>query len=272
MAVTLASRSTAGSFTYKVTPTGADAFVQCPSGFAARYLGGPSAPPSLAMRRGGALHSLLEAYTSEVIRHGVFPDFDLLLDRAWNRSAFYLPAEEALEAEARVWAAMALRGYRAFLEAERLQPVATEAFLATPPRPVVNTVGLFVRLSGRLDCVAQRPNGDLVVIDFKTGDALPTAHDLSARPSTGIYHLLAAHRFPNALRIEIGQLLPRTGAYVSVSLTPDEIERARIVVRRMVGAVAEEDFLMTPGQWCAFCPLQLSCPAHVGASTTGEHF
>jgi len=180
--------------------------------------------------------------------------------------------EEAAEAEARAWAATALHGYRAFLEAERLRPVATEAYLATPPRPVANTVGLSVRLSGRLDCIAQRPNGDLVVIDFKAGDALPTAYDLSARPSTGIYHLLAAHRFPDAVRIEIGQLLPRTGAYVSVLLTPEELENARIVVRRMVGAVSVEDFLMTPGQWCAFCPLHLSCPAHLGASNTGEHF
>jgi len=59
MAVTLAPRSTTGSFTCKVTPTGADAFAQCPRGFAERYLCSPSVPPSLAMRRGAALHSTL---------------------------------------------------------------------------------------------------------------------------------------------------------------------------------------------------------------------
>lgn len=148
----------------------------------------------------------------------------------------------------------------------RYSLVGAELAITTTAEPVSGQNDLRVFLTGRLDYLGDRLDGIPVIVDYKTGGALPTTYELSALPSTTIYALLALWWKRRLNRhtleaIEVGRLYLRTGLYVATTVTLDGIRAGRAGIVEMATAIAAGEYQLTPGGHCRWSPHVITCPA-----------
>ncbi len=233
---------------FRIPPSLADRYHRCSRSSALA----PPFRPTEASERGERLHRVLE-YSVKGTLAGRCPDFNVLL-----RMAGIQPASDEAET-----AETTLNMTYAWLDSVAATPIASEQYVATPPRTLFGQQGLAVELAGRLDLVA-RDLQTYYVVDLKTGSAVPSAEELAAQPSATIYTLLTWHAWRDAERVIVAQLYPAQQQIVSVELDDTQIEAGRAAVRRIVGLLAEDSAaqVATPGGYCAWCSVRQGCPAY----------
>jgi len=250
-------RSTAALDQYRVTPTMADNFDACPRSAAL-------APPFVSTpetERGQRLHQAL--YRSIALMQAHRPTSD---EAAMIAAGIAVDSEEADDAQAM------LTWVRNYLQDANLTVIGAEAPLETPPRPVLGAEGVRVHLAGRVDLVA-RAGRTLHLLDLKTGQRMLSDAQLAVRPSSAVYTLLARCTWPDADRIIVAHLYSATRTVASTELTTPQIEAGRVMVRYVVGLLAERRAaqVTVPGEQCGWCPVRPDCPAWPTPALSGPH-
>jgi superfamily I DNA/RNA helicase/RecB family exonuclease len=238
--------------------------------FLSREAGGESGR-STALGFGSVLHVLADHWSKDSIA-----DIEKLLghlDSVWDQLAF--DGDWKSERE-RLVAHESIRRFVAWHDAVRERTfVASEADFDTTLPIKTEIGGDEVRLHGRVDRLERNADGDLVVIDFKTGRSAVAVKDLPSHPQLGLYQAaVEAGGFD-----EITSSSGRSGGAELVQLrqddkglpkvqsqapqVPDESGRRPVDVQIVsaVSLIRDEAFAASLNRYCAMCDFAAMCPA-----------
>jgi len=247
---------------YPCTPSRLLTFRDCPRRYRFSYLDKPQPPrgaPWAHVSLGAAVHSALARWWWSPSPARSPATGAALVREAWLRDGF---RDDAQSAAHRELAARWVEQYLAGLDPAR-EPIAVERTVA------VRTPTMTV--SGRVDRLDLR-DGELVVIDYKTGRWAPTDDDARASLQLALYALAAERTLRRpAGRVELHHV--PTGAVASARHDKAALERsvaeaaaiARDALRadaahRAGGALADEAFPPAPSRSCSWCDFRRHCP------------
>ncbi|MGW6444852.1 RecB family exonuclease [Lentzea sp. NPDC055074] len=245
----------------RVTPAKLSTWTSCPRRFRMTYLDRPSPP------RGGAwAHNTLGA----VVHNALKALFDLspdrrtpdqavaLLNRQWKSEGFR-DVDQAAEYRTRAqgW----VHEYVASLDVD-FEPLGVERWVSSPTDRIV--------AEGRVDRIDHR-DGELVIVDYKTGRHVLTSDDARGSQALALYALAARRTLRKPCRrVELHHL--PSGSIAAWEHTEESLARH---VRRAEEAADEidlatetlkaggdQEILFPPvtGRQCQWCDFRRSCP------------
>ncbi|OLF11216.1 recombinase RecB [Actinophytocola xinjiangensis] len=245
----------------KVTPSRIATWMDCPRRYRMAYVDRPTPP------RGGAFaHSTLGA----VVHNALRALFDLpardrtpdaaaaLVGRHWKDDGFAGPTQAATYRElAGDWVA----GYVAETDVSQ-DPIGLERWVSAP-------IGTIVA-EGRVDRIDER-DGELVIVDYKTGRSVLTTDDARASQALALYVLAARRTLRRPCRrVELHHLPSGTVAvweHSEESLTrhrtrAEEAAEEFNLATDTLHAGGDQDVLFPPnvGRQCSWCDFRRSCP------------
>src|SRR6266516_1334797 len=246
---------------FPATPSRLGAFSRCPRLYRLTYLVRPSpgkGAPWAHNSVGAAVHNALRDWWLLPAPRRTPAAAGALLDAGWIDEGFR-DAEQsaAYRRRARDW----VEGYVATLDPAD-EPVGVERQVA------VRTARL--ALTGRVDRLDAR-DGELVVVDYKTGRGWPDEDDARGSLALAVYALAAARTLHRPCRrVELHHL--PTGRVVGwrhteqslarhvarAEHTADDIGAAADTLE--AGAEPDQVFPPTPGPHCAWCGDRRQCP------------
>lgn len=248
-----------------VTPAKVDSFDSCPRKFRYTYIDRPPPPrgaPWAHTGIGSAVHNALKAL------------WDLPIERR-NSAA----AVSELRAQ---WPAVGFRDPQQRSRARDIVGGWLASYVETmdlrdQPRGIERTVGApygDLSISGRVDRIDEilGPDGpELVVVDYKTGRAVPTEDDARSSMQLALYAVAARRTFRTPCRrVELHHIPSGVIAAAEhtdetlhrqlrrVAYTADDIETAK--ERLLAGVPADEAYPARPGPACGHCDFRAACP------------
>jgi hypothetical protein len=263
---------------YACTPTRLSTWLDCPRRYRMTYLDRPppgKGPPWAHNSLGASVHNALAGWwrlprarrTAEVAGD--------LLDQGWIGEGF---ADWLQSERYRHWARGLVEAYVAGLDPAS-EPIGVERTVATRTD--------LIAVSGRIDRLDDRRgpdgNGELVVVDYKTGRHVLTVDDARTSLPLALYALAAERvmRRP-CRRVELHHL--PTGRVLawehSAESLARQLRRAEDIAAECAAADeqfrAEKDRGQAPGladvfsprsgPWCGWCDYRASCPEGSAAS------
>lgn len=227
------------------------------------------------------LGELLHALAQRVATGEVEPSVDVLMahvDAVWDRLDFRTPWSKTREHE-RVRAALAR-----FLQWHLANPrrlVGTEAQFETV---VSLDDGESVRLTGYADRLELDADGDVVVVDLKTGRTKPSNKSVEGHVQLGLYQLAVDHgavgevapeaRAGGAELVQLGLLDGGDAAVVQVQDVQADDGPGRTALRDQLRHTASllraESFPAVAGQHCRDCGFVPICPIKSAGSVTSQ--
>ncbi|WP_228389566.1 RecB family exonuclease [Cumulibacter manganitolerans] len=145
---------------------------------------------------------------------------------------------------------------------------------ASQPRGIERTVGApygDLAISGRIDRVDELDDGSLVVIDYKTGRAVPTSDEARASMQLAVYAVAVERTFrARCARVELHHIPSGTIAAAEITepsrarqmrraaATADDIDRARAEVA--AGVDPDVAYPARVGPACGHCDFWAHCP------------
>jgi putative RecB family exonuclease len=246
----------------RLSPSRASDFKQCPQLYKFRSIDRLPEPVSVHQARGTTAHLALERLYD-------LPATDRTADRlydlfraAWSElrsteeygDLFDDPEEE------RAWGVESLgllRNYFGIEDPTAVVPIDRELDL-------LEELGDGIVIRGILDRMDERPDGELVIVDYKTGKAPPERYAASAFFAMKIYAVLIRHRLgrtPAELRL-LYLNGPTQYAMPVNDKVLDGVERQlRALWRSIETAIESDTWTPSPGVLCDWCSFQDICPA-----------
>jgi putative RecB family exonuclease len=255
---------------FPATPSKLATF-DCPRRYRMTYLDRPAppkGPPWAHNTVGAATHLALARWWSADPRQRRPESSAALLRDSWHDDGF------ADADQSRDWREQAVRWITAYLHDEfDRHPAAAE------PRGVERTVATRtprLAISGRVDRIDER-EGELVIVDYKTGRSRLTTDDVRGSQALALYALAAERTFRQRCRtVELhhlpsGSVLTWTHAEASLR---QHIERAEHTATDIIaasdtvagGADSGAVFEPKPGPGCSWCDFRRWCPEGQDAS------
>jgi len=252
----------------RVTPSRLATWEDCRRRYRLTYLDRPTPArggPRAASTLGAAVHNALHAVLGEPPARRSGPRAAAEVERRWSSEGFRDDAQAALYRErARGWVADYVERH-AVTDAPEPQgdPVGRERWLSAP-------VGTIVA-EGRADRLDER-DGEIVVVDYKTGRRVPDTEDVRRSPALALY-ALAVHRVLRrpCRRVELHHLPSGTVAAADHDEDSLAAHRARAEASATGLAEAAEEweaaprrtedlFPPAPGPRCGACDVRRHCP------------
>ena len=254
---------------FACTPSRLTTFTDCPRRYRLSYLDRPApakGPPWAHNSIGAAVHTALKQWWDLPRTRRTPAAAGTLVEGCWLVEGFRdAEQSEQWRQGARGWA----EGYVATLDPIS-EPAGVERYVATRTERLA--------LAGRVDRLDDR-DGELVVVDYKTGRHQPTDDDARSSLALAIYALAAGRTLRRpCTRVELHHL--PTGAVAAAQHTEQtlarQIRRAEDTAADIVAATdtlsagADPDavFPAHPGRQCGWCdyrrhcePGQLAAPA-----------
>jgi putative RecB family exonuclease len=245
-----------------LTPSKVTAFTNCPLAFRYSVIERRPEPPSPHAVKGTLVHAALE---------GLF----------WNHSGGGRNRAAAGHELGRAWAELA--SDPEYIELG-LDEESASAFLADANTLIdnyfrledpttVHTVGVELgveieddgmRLRGIIDRLDIGPDGELTVVDYKTGRA-PSERFEQGRMSGVQTYALLCERVLGRAPVEVRLLHLRDPVAISAVATPQTVRgqqrRTSAVWHAITRACNTEDFRPKVGPLCSYCHFKSSCPA-----------
>jgi superfamily I DNA/RNA helicase/RecB family exonuclease len=244
-----------------LSPSALKAFGECPLRWFLEREGRARGAQSAAQGFGTVLHAL-----AQLVSDGVLPpDRDALLarlDEVWPSLGFEAPWHAAAERRAaegtidRLLAWLVARPARAFVAAE----AEFEAEIGG------------VLLRGNADRLELDAEGQVHVVDFKTGRTMPSVASAGEDPQLGAYQLavraggfpaLKPDAVPGGAELVYLRTATRTGlpGERGQAALGDGTTWADTLLAGTERAIRAEDFPATPNDRCGSCDFRVACPA-----------
>ncbi len=251
---------------FACTPSRLQTWLDCPRRYRMTYVERPVTPRGQAWAHttvGAAVHVALARWWAAPRDRRSAAGARTLLERAWPQHGTVPDgfADAAQSARERQRAAEMVERYVATLDPDD-EPLAVERTVST------RTDGLV--LSGRVDRIDLR-DGELVVVDVKTGSRPPTPDDAGRSLALALYALAAARTLRRRCRrVELHHLpTGRVAAYDHTDATlAEHLERAETAAVEATDATdalaagGDADVLFPPrtSSGCAWCDHLRACP------------
>jgi putative RecB family exonuclease len=251
-----------------LSPSRAADFKSCPLLYRFRTIDRLPEAPSLAAMRGTMVHTVLERLFDLPSAERTLAAAREILPTAWQTllaeapQAAELFAADADGTELAEWldSASALLGnYFALEDPSRIEPAAREQ--------LVEVVIDGLRLRGYVDRLDENQDGDLRVVDYKTGSTPREAFEAKALFQMKFYALVLWRTrgvVPRQLRL---MYLADTDT-LSYAPDADELARFERTLKAIWAAIERAtqtgDFRPSPSGLCAWCDHQARCPAFGG--------
>lgn len=245
-----------------VTPARLDTFDSCPRRFRFVYVdrpapsrGAPWAHTGIGSAVHGALRAIWDAAPSRRSVRAVLTD----LRAMWPASGFRDPEQS--------------RRALGIVSEQVAAYVEEHVSFDDQPRGIERTVGApygDLAISGRIDRVDELADGSLVVIDYKTGRAVPTEHDARSSMQLAVYAVAVERTFrARCARVELHHI--PSGVIAAAEITPatrerqmrraaataDDIDRAK--QRLAAGVAPDEAYPARVGPACGHCDFWSHC-------------
>ena len=263
-------------FPSSLSPSRANDFMTCPLLFRFRSIDRLPEPGSPAALRGTLVHSALETLFDLSAQDRTFDTARDLLTQAWialaeqephSASVLLLDAglDERADAEEVAPTVLApaqplLETYFRMEDPRRLEPHARELSIDVP---ILEDFSL----RGFIDRVDVAPNGDVRIVDYKTGRAPKPAYEAKAMFQMRFY-ALAWWRQTRALPRLLQLVYLGDGQFLRYEPTEDDLlgtERKVLALRDAITAVARSgSFSPTPSRLCDWCAHRAICPSFDG--------
>lgn len=249
-----------------LSPSKTESFTSCPLAFRFSAVDRLPEPPTVHTALGTLVHRALERLFWHHPAGRRSPEAAAEeLASAWAELVTEpdiadLGLDEAGAATLRADAATLVERYFSLEDPDRVRAVGTELTMEADVEGV--------RLRGIIDRLDIDPDGQLVVVDYKTGRVPPERAERTRLAGVQFYALLCQHvlgRRPARVR-----LLYLRGP-LSIEAQPTEqgiagvARRTTAVWQAIERACATEDFRPRPSALCNWCAFRPQCPAH-GAS------
>ena len=247
---------------YPCTPTRLLTWLDCPRRYRFAYLDRPAppkGPPWAHTGLGTSVHTALASWWRLPLRERAPERGAGLVREGWVREGY---RDEAQSREVRERAAAWVRSYLADVD-PRAEPLGVERTVSAPTATLV--------LSGRVDRIDERPDGTVVVVDYKTGRRPPSDDDARGSLALGVYAVAAARTLRRPCAVVELHHLP-TGTVAAASHGPDGLARkvaeAESIAREARAAdeayargdITEETFPARPSSMCSWCDFRSVCP------------
>uniref|UniRef100_UPI0031CE618D RecB family exonuclease n=1 Tax=Saccharothrix mutabilis TaxID=33921 RepID=UPI0031CE618D len=253
----------------KVTPAKLATWADCPRRFRMAYLDRPTPPRGGAWAHntlGAVVHNALKALFDLPVEKRSPEQAVALLHRQWKDEGFR-DAEQAAVYRTRAegW----VRNYVAELDTS-IEPVGIERWVSTPTQRIV--------AEGRVDRIDLR-DGELVIVDYKTGRHALTVDDARGSQALALYALAARRTLRKPCRrVELHHLPTGTVAvweHTEESLAR-HVSRAEEAADELglasdtLAAGGDPEILFPPrtGNQCTWCDFRRSCPEGRQAAPT----
>jgi putative RecB family exonuclease len=249
-----------------ISPSKVASFTDCPLAFRLSIIDRLPEPPSPPALKGTLVHAALEGlFWNHPAGERTSAAAQAELDAAWHelsRDPEFVALDLSAEAaeEFRADAAQLVTNYFALEDPNAATAVGMELGLE------IDLDG--VRLRGIIDRLDLNDDGELVVIDYKTGRAPSLRFERGRRTGVHMYALLCERLFGRA-PAEVRLLYLRDP--VTIVAVPSEqsvrgqVRRTLAVWQAIERACEREDFRPRPSSLCRFCSFQAQCPAFGGA-------
>jgi putative RecB family exonuclease len=250
-----------------LTPSKVTSFTNCPLAFQFTVIEHRPEPPSPHAVKGTLVHSALEGLMWNHMgseRTEAAATFEL--ERAWAELASdpeYVelgltePEADAFLADARVLVA----NYFRLEDPTKVRAIGVELGVE------IQQDGM--RLRGIIDRLDMGPDGELTVIDYKTGKAPSARYEQGRMGGVQTYALLC-EKLLGRTPVEVRLLHLRDPVVISAVSTEQTLrgqERRTVAVWGAIErACATGDFRPKTGPLCRFCHFQSECPAFGAAS------
>jgi putative RecB family exonuclease len=221
----------------------------CPLSYKLKYDWHLPEDATAPLQFGNAMHQALKAYFDGV-RAGRAPDLETVL--ACFRDEFAkAKIDEAVQRE--LYEKDGCAQLAAMLESEFAHPEGD--ILHNEHKFKLEIGGMLVR--GRLDRLDRQANGDVTVLDYKTGKA-KTQKDADESLQLSIYALAAVNmgHKPSSLVF----INTQNGTAVTSSRSPEQLRQAEDKVRELATKIAAGEFDPKPSGRCGWCSYQSICP------------
>lgn len=249
-----------------LSPSRANDFRQCPYMFRLRLIDQIPEPPSAAATLGTLVHAVLERLFDAPAQERTPAAAKALLAPTWAAMLDVEPGLASLHEgpdEEAAWlseAAARLDTYFTVEDPTRYEPSAREEFVEwqLPDGPL---------LRGIIDRIDVAPDGQIRVVDYKTGKAPPTRFGQQAKFQMRFYALLVERvrgRRPSLLNL----LYLKDGQTVALRPTDEDLDLVEHEVRELwdeiLAAARTSRWPTRRGPLCAWCSFQALCPEFGG--------
>lgn len=255
----------------KVTPSRLGTWFDCPRRFRMAYIDRPTPPKGGAWAHstlGAVVHNALRAFFDLPPRRRTPEAAAALVSQQWSDEGFAGKDQAATyRARAQGW----VSDYVADLDPE-LEPVGLERWVSAP-------VGTIVA-EGRVDRIDER-DGEVVIIDYKTGRSALTTDDARGSQALALYVLAARRTLRRPCnRVELHHL--PTGTVATWEHTEESLTRHRTraeeaadefnLATDTLNAGGDPDVLFPAqvGRQCSWCDFRRSCPEGQAAGPAAE--
>ena len=255
----------------KLTPSRLSTWMDCPRRYRMAYVDRPSPPRGGAFAHstlGAVVHNALRAFFDLPVRRRTPEAAVALVGQHWNDEGFAGKNQAAIYRDrAAGWVA----DYVAEIDVTD-DPIGLERWVSAP-------IGTIVA-EGRVDRIDER-DGELVIVDYKTGRAALTTDDARASQALALYVLAARRTLRRPCRrVELHHLPSGTVAaweHTEESLTrhrrrAEEAAEEFNLATDTLKAGGDQDVLFPPqvGRQCSWCDFRRSCPEGQAAGPQAE--
>ena len=246
---------------YTASPSRLLAWLDCPRRYRMQYLDRPR-PPARAPRAhtsvGIATHNVLRDFWDLPIERRTPAGVAELVRSSWIEAGFRDPEQSAAW---RLRVRDAVVSYLRGIDRDR-QPIGLE-------RNVSLKTGT-VAVTGRIDRLDDR-DGDLVVVDYKTGRQVPTDTDARTSLAMALYAVAAGRMFRRGCTTVELHHLP-SGTVAAHEHTPESLERKVSEAESIASDLRRADadfrdvgasstlFPPRPSAVCSWCDFRAHCP------------
>jgi putative RecB family exonuclease len=246
-----------------LSPSRASDFRQCPLLYRLRAIDRIPQPPTLAMVRGTLVHAALEELLALPAESRTLDTAAELIAPSWQRVSGEMPEDNRLDLDEHGLSQLfeqsktLLAAYFALEDPARVTPSACELRVEVDLEPDVP-------LRGFVDRVDELADGELRVVDYKTGRAPAGLYEAKALFQMKFY-ALALWKLRGIVPHELRLMYLGSGDTLTYEPDRGELERfSRTLVaiwRAIQTAGRTGDFRPNPGPLCKWCEHQSRCPA-----------
>ncbi|MCX8008698.1 MAG: ATP-dependent helicase [Patescibacteria group bacterium] len=232
-----------------------ESFTTCPLQYKYRYILKIPVPPSAALSFGDTLHQTMCAFYSEVKqgKHQSFDDMLAIYREKWISRGY---GNVLYENKMKQHGEELLREFYEHAYDPNIIPRDLE-------QPFRITITPTVKLGGKIDRVDIHNNGQLEIIDYKTGQSTKIKN-VDTDLQLSVYALAATDQGIYGYRPEdviVSFYFFEGHQKVSSQRTKEQLEQAKEHIAKKIKEMETSSYVPTPGKHCDFCEFRLICEA-----------